>query len=680
MGEVYLAEDSQLGRRVAIKLLPPRTISDEQARKRLVREARAAATLDHPNICSVYEVSEADGRLFIAMQYVEGETLNLKIKRSALDLSESLAIATQVVDALAEAHAHGIIHRDIKPANIMITSRGQAKVMDFGLAKVIPQAHLLASEAETEALLSTPGAIMGTLPYMSPEQVRAEALDVRSDIFSFGVVLYEMVGGKQPFACASSAATASAILTRELPPLARFSRNVPAELERIVSKALRKDKEERYQTARDLLIDLRSLTEELKFAARLERSAPPDATNNNSAGATAAEAVVHSAPLSPPQTMAAAGKSTSEINSAAATGKGVSSRTWLVALAVLVVLAAGGWFFWSRAKVRWAREQVPRIEQLAQARKFFEAYDLAVAALKYLPNDATIARLMPTISNTISVTTDPAGAQVYLKPFAPDDSGKFPPRQLVGTTPIDNLRVARGQYILYIEKDGYAKTERTVSGEIMHTGSLIVLPPPIRVEQKLIAADKMPDRMAFVPGGDYRLVAWARPTDARVRLDDYFIDKYEVSNQEYKEFINAGGYLKKQFWKYPFIKDGRTLSWDEAMKEFKDRTGLPGPRSWSSQNFPEGKADYPVTDITWYEASAYAAFRGKQLPTIFQWEKAARNGNASALGKLHALGRLLSGRHDRLSRKLQERRPDAREQFGIWDESVRRLQHGRQRL
>jgi serine/threonine protein kinase/formylglycine-generating enzyme required for sulfatase activity len=633
MGEVYLAEDTQLGRRVAIKLLPPATISDEQAGKRLIREARAAATLDHPNICSVYEVSEADGRLFIAMQYVEGETLNLRIKREDLDLPETLSIATQVADALAEAHAHGVIHRDIKPANIMITSRGQAKVMDFGLAKVIPRAHLIQSEAETEAILSTPGAIMGTLPYMSPEQVRAEALDGRSDIFSFGVVLYEIVSGKQPFACASSAATASAILTRELPPLERFSRDVPAELERIVSKALRKDKEERYQTARDLLIDLRSLTEEMKFAARLERSSPPDPSRSKSAALTEGPVIIDS--TSPPgaRTTAANEKLIRETKkSVISAGRRISRRTWLVALAAVVVMAAGIWFFWNRAKVRWARDQVPRIEQLAKTQKFFQAYDLAVAATKYLPNDPTIARLMPTISDTISVTTEPAGAQIYLKAFAPDDAGKFPPRQLVGTTPIDNLRVARGEYILYIEKDGYAKVEQTISGATKRSGSMTLLPPPIRVEQKLIAADKMPDRMVSVPGGDYRLVAWGRPTDARIKLDDYFIDKYEVTNQDYKEFINAGGYLKKEFWKYLFNKGGKTLSRDEAMKEFKDRTGLPGPRSWSSQNFPEGKADYPVTDITWYEASAYAAFRGKQLPTIFQWEKAARNGNSSNFG------------------------------------------------
>src|SRR5207245_9411842 len=192
-----------------------------------------------------------------------------RMKRKPFEMSESLSLATQVADALAEAHAHGIIHRDIKPSNIMLASRGQAKVMDFGLAKLIQHAELVQSEAETEALISTPGTIIGTVPYMSPEQVRAEALDGRSDIFSFGVVFYEMLSGQQPFAGRSSAATASAILTHEPPPLARFSRDIPNELERIVSKALRKDPDERYQTAKDLLIDLRSLGSELEFQHRL---------------------------------------------------------------------------------------------------------------------------------------------------------------------------------------------------------------------------------------------------------------------------------------------------------------------------------------------------------------------------------------------------------------------------
>jgi eukaryotic-like serine/threonine-protein kinase len=257
MGEVYLAEDTQLGRRVAIKILPPEAVSDEHARKRLVREARAAATLDHPNICSIHEVGEEGGRSFIAMQYVEGETLDVRMKGKPLELSESLVIAAQVADALAEAHAHSIIHRDIKPSNVIVDTRGQVKVMDFGLAKIV--AGAIDGEAETHSLLTTPGALLGTVPYMSPEQVRGEVLDARSDIFSLGVVLYEILSGRQPFASESVTVSASAILTLEPPPLARFAPDTPDELQRIVQKCLEKDRKRRYQSARDLSIDLLNL-------------------------------------------------------------------------------------------------------------------------------------------------------------------------------------------------------------------------------------------------------------------------------------------------------------------------------------------------------------------------------------------------------------------------------------
>src|SRR3989441_2330120 len=259
MGEVYLAEDTQLGRRVAIKLLPPETLSDEQARMRLVREAQAAAKLDHPNICAIYEVGEEVGRSFIAMQYVEGETLDARMKRKPLDLAESLAISAQVADALAEAHAHGIIHRDIKPSNIIIAARGQAKVMDFGLAKVEQESGRIGTEAETQTMLTAPNMILGTVPYMSPEQVKGEKLDARTDIFSFGVILYEMLCGRQPFASESAAATASAILTHEPAPLARYCADAPEELQRIIRKSLEKDREQRYQSARELSIDLKNL-------------------------------------------------------------------------------------------------------------------------------------------------------------------------------------------------------------------------------------------------------------------------------------------------------------------------------------------------------------------------------------------------------------------------------------
>jgi eukaryotic-like serine/threonine-protein kinase len=282
MGEVYLAEDTQLDRKVAIKFLPPGSTADEQARRRLVREARAAATLDHQNICSIYEVAEEEGRSFIVMQYIEGETLAKLIQSKPPELRESLEIAAQVADALAEAHSRGIVHRDIKPQNVMITARGQVKVLDFGLAKVARENLSTDSAAETESLLTEPGMIIGTVPYMSPEQVRGEPLDARSDIFSFGGMLYEMVSHVRPFAAESAAATISAILTHDPEPLARYSRGVPAEMERIVSKALRKDREDRYQSAKDLLIDLKSLRDQLAFEAKLERTASPESINRAS--------------------------------------------------------------------------------------------------------------------------------------------------------------------------------------------------------------------------------------------------------------------------------------------------------------------------------------------------------------------------------------------------------------
>jgi serine/threonine-protein kinase len=258
MGEVYLAQDTKLDRDVAIKLLPPQLVADEQARKRLLREAKAAAKLDHPNICAIHEVNEEAGRSFIVMQYVEGETLANRIERKPLELHEALDASVQVADALAAAHSLSIIHRDIKPANIMITPRGQIKVLDFGLARIVRDKVPVPTQADTATLLTEPGVIVGTVPYMSPEQVKGEALDARSDIFSFGACLFEMMSGKQPFVAENAAATLSAILTKEPPPLTRYV-EVPAEVQRIVRKCLEKDKENRYQSAQELAIDLKSL-------------------------------------------------------------------------------------------------------------------------------------------------------------------------------------------------------------------------------------------------------------------------------------------------------------------------------------------------------------------------------------------------------------------------------------
>ena len=261
MGEVYLAEDIQLGRKVAIKFLPAEVATDERSKQRLLREAKTAATLDHPNICAIYEVGEEGGTSFIVLQYIEGETLAARLKRHLPDLRDALSIAAQVADALNEAHARGIIHRDIKPENIMLTTRSQVKVLDFGLAKIARDSSII--DADTASMLSIPGMVMGTVPYMSPEQVRCEELDCRSDIFSFGVVLYELLSGRRPFEAKSTAEVISAILTVDPPPISRSSLgHSGSSEERLIRKCLEKDAALRYQTVADLIPDLRQIRRE----------------------------------------------------------------------------------------------------------------------------------------------------------------------------------------------------------------------------------------------------------------------------------------------------------------------------------------------------------------------------------------------------------------------------------
>jgi serine/threonine protein kinase len=275
MGEVYLAEDQQLSRKVAIKFLPANVATDERARQRLLREARTAATLDHPNICAIYEVGQDVSHSFIVLQYIEGETLAARLKRKRVDMREALAIAAQVADALSEAHARGIIHRDIKPENIMLTTRDQVKVLDFGLAKTMRDPGIVESDAQTGSMLSIPGIVMGTVPYMSPEQVRGEELDGRSDIFSFGTVLYEMFSGRRPFEAKSTAEVISAILTVDPAPISRSgSGPIGSGEDRLIRKCLEKNAGLRYQTMGDLITDLGQVRRGYESGQLLPASTP----------------------------------------------------------------------------------------------------------------------------------------------------------------------------------------------------------------------------------------------------------------------------------------------------------------------------------------------------------------------------------------------------------------------
>jgi serine/threonine protein kinase len=278
MGEVYLAQDTELERTVALKILPSDVASDQQRMQRFVQEARTASALNHPNIITIYEIGQTDSTRYIATEFIDGLTLRQRMTSARLRMSEALDVGVQVAAALSAAHAAGIAHRDVKPENIMLRHDGYVKVLDFGLAKPTErQASLVDTEAATQMLVNTsPGMVMGTVSYMSPEQTRGFMLDARTDIWSLGVVLYEMVTGRVPFAGETTSDVIVAVLDREPPPLSEYLPDAPVELQRIVRKALRKDREERYQSVKDMLVDLRTLKQELEFEDKLDRSLPPD--------------------------------------------------------------------------------------------------------------------------------------------------------------------------------------------------------------------------------------------------------------------------------------------------------------------------------------------------------------------------------------------------------------------
>jgi serine/threonine protein kinase/Tol biopolymer transport system component len=328
MGEVYLAEDVRLGRKVALKLLEPSLTGDSQSRLRFMREARLASTLDHPNICTVHEVGETGGRPFIAMQFVEGETLRKAIGGRPKSLESVLSISLQVADALTAAHIRGIIHRDIKTGNIMVTPRGQVKVLDFGLAKLLER-----TEGEAESHMTISGVVMGTPASMSPEQARGEEVDRRSDIFSFGIVLYEMATGHAPFGGRSKADLISALLNKPQTPAAEVNQEISARLSAVIDRMLAKEPGDRYQSMPELLTDLRQVVGEVGGMDRLFSFSDPEAM----------------IPLVPPQRLNLARAIAPSV-----APKRLSRRVALAlgGLLLFVVVAAAGNGFWSKLTER----------------------------------------------------------------------------------------------------------------------------------------------------------------------------------------------------------------------------------------------------------------------------------------------------------------------------------------
>jgi formylglycine-generating enzyme required for sulfatase activity/dienelactone hydrolase len=578
MGEVYRAHDSQLGRDVAVKVLPEAFAANAERMGRFKREARVLASLNHPNIAALYGLEESGSGHALIMELVQGRTLAERIASGPIQLEEAMSLARQSSEAVAYAHERGIIHRDLKPANIMITESGLVKVLDFGLAKL---AETTAdATADTATYLGTEtGAVVGTIGYMSPEQLRGLPLDHRSDLFSLGAVFYEMVTGARPFAGSSPTAVADAILhdqTRDF-----GDSPAPPKLKAIIRKLLEKDPAHRYRSAAEVIRELKALETSLA-------PAPPVRLSRNA---------------------------------------------W-IAVGAAVVLAGvlAGWLWRGASRERWALQTAtPEITRLIDAGEYVKAAALARKARAMLPKDPTLEKLWIRATGEASIASAPSDAVVSIRPYRGDPNAW----EILGKTPLQKIRLPRDSYVWRVDKPGFASEffisefgSPAIPGfdsrPVLNLTATLVTRPSINMELKLRPEASVRPGMVVVPGGGIGL-GYPLERAPAAKVDDFLIDRHEVTNEEYKKFVDGGGYRKREFWKQAFVRDGRTVPWEDAVALFNDATGRPGPATWEVGNYPKGHEKYPVAGVSWYEAAAYAEFAVKSLPTAYHWTRASQS-------------------------------------------------------
>jgi len=549
MGVVYRARDTRLDRTVAIKIVHPDAAANRQRRERFAREAKAASALNHSHIVTIHDIdrdsSEGADRDFIVMEYLDGTSLDRLLEKMLLPVLEALDYAIQIASALGAAHAAGIVHRDVKPANVMLSKSGEAKLVDFGLAKLTePQSGDDSTPTVSAGLRTEQGAVLGTPSYMSPEQAEGRPVDGRSDVFSFGSVLYEMLTGHRPFQGDSQVSVRKAVLTTTPPPPRTLRAEIPPDVERIVFRCLQKEPEARYPSGAELLRDLDEARKRAEVGPPVWRR---------------------------PRVAVPAG------------------------LALVALLSAGAWLWLRGARIERARRALPEIARLDAEDDNVAAFRLARQVLPYLTGDAEAQRLWESLTFEYSVDTEPEGADVSWKSYGETESAW----EALGRTPIRNVRLTKVRPRWRIQKPGFEPVEVAPGGWALNV--------------KLHAMGSVPKGMVWVPGGETVVEG------KTVERDGFWLDQYEVTNRQFQAFVDAGGYRKHQYWKSPFVDEGREVSWEEAIRRLVDRTGRPGPSTWEAGGYPAGEDDYPVRGVSWYEAAAYAEFAGKSLPTVHHW-------------------------------------------------------------